>query len=249
MKIITFNIRCADDENGHSVDERAPRLKSILEKYDADIIGFQEVTPKWYEIIKNDYASKYEIFNKFRCHELPESAPILWKKDVFKCLDQGYFWFSETPWVESFGNDVKYHCKRICEWCKFLEIKTGREFYYFNTHFGFGDEYQIQSVDLIKRTADILSAKAFVITGDFNMLPSSAGYKRMTQFYTDVNTLITNYTGTTFHKYGKVNDEHIDYCFINEDTVSAEGYRMIDDKIDGKYPSDHYGILFELNIK
>ena len=37
MKVITFNIRCKDDQGGNSIAERAPRLKTILDKYDADI--------------------------------------------------------------------------------------------------------------------------------------------------------------------------------------------------------------------
>ncbi len=117
MKIITFNVRCANDENDNFIDQRAPRLKAVLDKYDGDVIGFQEVTPYWFDIIQRDYSDEYCIFNKFRSKEKSvEGCTIMWRKDSFTCVDSGYFWFSKTPWVESMGDDARYHCNRICQW-------------------------------------------------------------------------------------------------------------------------------------
>ena len=47
MKVVTFNLRCGNDPNGNSIEERAPRLKAVMDRYDADLVGFQEVTPAW----------------------------------------------------------------------------------------------------------------------------------------------------------------------------------------------------------
>ena len=44
LKVISFNIRCANDPNGHSIAERAPRLAKVTTPFDADIIGLQEVS-------------------------------------------------------------------------------------------------------------------------------------------------------------------------------------------------------------
>ena len=38
LNIVSFNIRCADDENGNSIEERAPRLSKIISDYDVDLI-------------------------------------------------------------------------------------------------------------------------------------------------------------------------------------------------------------------
>ena len=81
MITISFNIRCANDPDGNSIKERAERLKAVLDKYNADIIGFQEATPEWLDIIKKDYGEKYEIFNRYRDSANLESTPILWKKE------------------------------------------------------------------------------------------------------------------------------------------------------------------------
>lgn len=248
MKIITFNIRCADDPDGHSIDERAPRLKEILAKYDPDIVGFQEATPKWLNYITEYYGENYEIFNKYRSSANSESVPIMWKKDKFDCIDKGYFWLTETPWIEYWG-DEKYRYKRICMWVRFVEKATQKEFYYFNTHFGFGDPEQLLSVDLICKTAKLMNAERFAITGDFNMTPESKAYTAMTKQFSDVNMITERDMGTTFHGYGKEGvNEHIDYCFITPETITANGSKVIYDMVDGKYPSDHYGILFDLSL-
>ncbi len=247
MKVITFNIRNADDNNGHSIAERAPRLKTILDKYDGDIVCFQEVTPIWLKIIEEDYFSKYHIFNKFRCKAGPiEGSAILWKKNKFTELDNGYFWFSNTPWVESLGDDYLYHCHRMCQWINLKDNISGKEFYIFNLHFGFGDDYQVQSVNLIKQSVDALEAKNVIITGDFNAQRNSAAHNQMIKFFTDVNDITKKYQGNTYHAYGEEQGKHIDYIFISSDTIKAEDYIVIDDLIDGKYPSDHYGLSIDL---
>ncbi len=248
MKIMSFNIRCVDDPNGHSLEERAPRLKKILDKYNPDVVGFQEVTPKWYELLKADYEEKYVIFNKLRSLiNYPEASTIMWNSQKFDCVDKGYFWFSDTPWVESLGNDEMWHCERICQWVLLEDKQTQKRFYYFNLHFGFGDDYQVESVQLIKKTVDALKAENVIITGDFNMTPVTSGYMEMTKYFKDVNKLTANYSGTTYHAYGAVENEHIDYCFIGGKDLVPVDYKVIDDTVDGKYPSDHYGLLFKID--
>ena len=90
IKLISFNIRNSDDENGHSIEERAPRLMESIKSRDPDIIGIQEYRPKWEHFFENVLSCDYEIFNKYRCDEKPEASPILWKKDKFECLKKGY---------------------------------------------------------------------------------------------------------------------------------------------------------------
>ena len=134
MKVMSFNIRSANDPNGHSFDERAPRLKTIVEKYDPDLIGFQEVVPGWMKHIPDDYGEKYEIFHKYRCETTDiEGCSILWRKGRFECIDKGYFWFSDTPGIVSRGWD-SIGCHRTCMWAKLRDLKDGTEFHFFNTH-------------------------------------------------------------------------------------------------------------------
>ena len=47
LKLFSFNIRCANDPDGHSIEERAPRVRRILDTVRADIIGIQEYRDRW----------------------------------------------------------------------------------------------------------------------------------------------------------------------------------------------------------
>lgn len=246
LKVISFNIRNCDDKNGHSIMERAPRLKTVLDGVDADVIGLQECKSDWEKILDNDYGDKYEIFLVHRGDD--ESIPMLWKKDKFDCVKKGVFWLSDTPDEMSKGWDELYNCYRICMYAILQDKESGDKFCFMNTHYGFGDNCQTDSSDLIYRYSKQLAELPTFITGDFNMTPDSAGYAQMTKYYKDVNKHTLNYVGTTFHNYApETQNEHIDYCFINE-KIKPLSTVLLDQTFDGKYPSDHFGFCFELEI-
>lgn len=249
IKVISFNIRSMDDPNGHSIAERAPRLKKVLEPYDADVIGMQEYVPLWEEHIAREFGDKYEIFNKYRTQTgWIESAPILWKKDKLECIKKGYFWLSDTPEVESRGWDTLPH-NRICTFAILRDRNSGEEFCFMNTHFGFGDECQVKSSALIAKYARELSELPTFVTGDFNMTANSKGYEEITRHLADVNMLTARDMRSTYHGYdlSVERDSHIDYCFVN-DKVTAISQRIIDEVVGGKFPSDHFGIYSEIEI-
>ena len=249
LKVITFNIRCADDVPDNIINKRAPRLKKILDKYDADVIGLQEGTPKWLIHLENYYSDKYEIFNKFRAEREQESAPILWKKDKFELVKKGYFWLSDTPEVESKDWDEVYDCYRMCSYVILKEKESGKLFTYMNTHFGFGDKGQVASTELIYKYSHEISSYPTFITGDFNMTPDTPAYKKMTEYFTDVNAVTAKDWNTTYHGYdlNYPKKEHIDYCFIDSQIKPIDS-SVIYDLVDGKFASDHYGIQFLLEI-
>lgn len=250
LKVVSFNIRNCDDKNGHTRAERAPRLYNIISEADPDVMGLQEIRIPWEEYINKYFGEKYEIFNKYRNETTDvEAAPILWKKEKFQLIDKGYFWLSDTPEIESKGWDEVYDCYRMCSYVILKDKQSGESFTFMNTHYGFGDNCQTASSRLIKEYADKISNLPTFITGDFNMTPTSLGYKEMTKYFTDVNTVTTNYKGTTYHGYNpeSINDKHIDYCFINS-KVTAVSYKVLDKTFDGKFPSDHYGLSIELKV-
>ena len=246
LKVISFNIRCCDDKDGNSISERAPRLSEVTSVYDADIIGFQEFTVPWEKEIEKFYP-EYEMYNKYRSVNELESAPILWKKGMFELLDTGYFWLSDTPEVESRGWDELYNCWRMCQYVILKHIESGKVFTYMNTHYGFGDNGQIKSSKLIYEYSKRISDNPTFVTGDFNMTPDSLGYKEITKYFTDVNGATINDRRTTYHGYGTADNAHIDFCFI-DDKIKPVSFKIIDELVDGKYPTDHYGLYIELDI-
>ena len=250
LHVISFNIRSCSDPNGNAIAERAPRLHAVTAKHDADVIGFQEFTPEWEEYIEAYYSAEYDMFYKYRSHEIDiEASPILWKKDRFACLDHGYFWLSDTPEVESRGWDEVYNCFRMCVYVVLQDKETGERFVFMNTHFGFGDKGQVSSAELIYQYYQKVSAYPTILVGDFNMTPDSPGYTKMCQHFTDVNMVTAKDLRSTYHGYDPENirDKHIDYCFINH-KVTPICQNIMDDLVDGKFPSDHYGLFLKLKF-
>ena len=250
ISVVSFNIRCCDDPNGYSIAERAPRLSKITSNYSADLIGFQEYRPAWESHIEKIYGEEYDIFNKYRSEKIDvESSPILWKKNKFECLKTGYFWLSDTPEMESRGWDELYNCFRMCVYVVLKDKITGKMFTFMNTHFGFGDKGQRNSADLIYEYSKKISQNPTFIVGDFNMKPDSPGYATMTKNFVDVNASTANDFRTTYHGYNPLQNknEHIDYCFVDRSIVPIS-QKIIDDTVDGKFPSDHFGLYIKIEI-
>ena len=249
LDIISFNIRCCDDKNGNSIEERAPRLNKIISRYEPDLIGLQEYRPRWEEHIDKYFGDKYEIFAKYRAESEKEASPMLWRKDKFECIKTGYFWLSDTPDVESKGWDERFDCFRMCVYALLKEKQSGKMFVFMNTHFGFGDDGQIKSVKLIEEYFKKFSSYPAFIVGDFNMTPDDAAYTVMSEKFTDVNSVTNNDLRTTYHGYNpeSIKNQHIDYCFINKN-VKPVSQKIIDDTVDGMFPSDHYGLYIKIEI-
>ena len=76
IKVITFNLRCANDVDGNSIDERAPRLKKVLAPLDADLIGFQEVVPRWMEHLEKEYGEAADVL-RLLLNARPPRCPSL----------------------------------------------------------------------------------------------------------------------------------------------------------------------------
>ena len=249
LNVISFNIRFGDDENGYSIAERAPRLQKVITPYNADVIGFQEYTPLWEEAVKEMFLDNYDFFNKYRTSTgWLESAPILWRKDKFECLKTGYFWLSDTPEVESGGWDEINH-NRICIYAILRDKQSGTEFTFMNTHFGFGDECHKKSVKLILEYSKQISNLPTFITGDFNMLPESEAYGIITRSMSDVNAKTVNDMRSTYHGYNPEENQnvHIDYCFVDSQIAPLHSH-IIDEVVDGKFPSDHYGLFSKIEL-
>lgn len=249
IKVVSFNIRSCGDINGNSIPERAKRLAKIVLPLEADIICFQEYSQWWAPHIDEIFGDRYEMFNKYRAENDFESTPILWRKDKFTCTETGCFWLSDTPHTESKGWDEKYDCFRICLWVILEDKKSGEKFTVFNTHFGFGDKGQVASTNLIYNKSKEISNYPTFITGDFNMTPSSLGYEEMRQHFIDVNAVTVNDLRDTYHGYdlSTSKDAHIDYCFVSN-KIKPISQKMIEETIDGKFPSDHFGLLVNIEI-
>lgn len=244
MKLMSFNIRCANDPDGHSIPERAPRVAEMLRAYAPDIVGFQEYHVRWdasWHLVEDPAYGQLKVDRGDG-----EGLVLWWRKDKFCVPEQGHFWFADDPRMPSVERDEKYHKPRICAWMRLQDRQSGKVFAYMNVHYGFGPEGHIKNAKLLESFAEKLACPV-VIAGDFNMSPGTPGYLAMTARFTDVNAAAANAEEFTYHGYGLCEPRLLDYCFV-QGGVKPVSCEILRDSFAGKYPSDHYPILMQLEI-
>ncbi len=90
IKVLSQNLRCADDPNGNSIGERARRFKQLFEEYQPDLLGTQETTAGWNNYLKKFGGSEYGMVGCSRDGREATSGEwntILYRKDRFELLD------------------------------------------------------------------------------------------------------------------------------------------------------------------
>ncbi|MBQ8893781.1 MAG: endonuclease/exonuclease/phosphatase family protein [Clostridia bacterium] len=252
LKILDYNIRCADDGEGKMIADRAPRFKKLVEKYQPDLMGLQEASPKWIDYLsQNLVGSTYSMKYQYRAEDSKEAQPILWNKNKFEVLDDGYFWLSDTPEVASKGWGSDHY--RGCTWIKFKVKATGEIFIFMNTHLTGTNTASTNSANLITKRAAAMGGfddHAVFLTGDFNLPPHSVGYITLTSAFVDVNDALGFNSAYTNNGYNDREDKHKDnwikdYVMCSEAHVLPLKYSVLNENIDGGWISDHRGLYVE----
>ncbi|MBQ6823645.1 MAG: endonuclease/exonuclease/phosphatase family protein [Clostridia bacterium] len=250
LKIVDYNVRCVDDGPNKLIEERAARFEVLMDRLDPDIMGLQEVTPRWLDYLTENFTDEYDYIHRWRAASSQEGTPVFWKKDKFKKLDSGYFWLSDTPSKESKADNWGAECYRICMWVKLRVKATGKDFLFFNTHFDFkNDTCHVNSAKVVITEAVKLKAfskYAIFCTGDYNMGPKGKGYTAMYEKFADINADLNNDKSPTTNGYNEESGGGIiDYCFYSPKLVQPLKYQVLNEEINGGYISDHRGLYIE----
>ena len=123
-----------------------------------------------------------------------------------------------------------------------------------------------QQIEVLKELLDPFSLYPIIIGGDFNAKPTSNAISVLTSGtrYVDatlvadttIYTLPDNATHPTLCRtsgtdpYTVLNDSanQIDYLFVTKDSITVQKFEEWDNKINGKYPSDHIPVCAEITI-
>lgn len=254
IKIMSFNIRTLtlEDNPINNWENRKEDVLSTILKYDADLIGFQELKQSQYNFLQQNLTA-YNFYGVDRIGpNLSESVAIFYKKDRFELLSYKTFWLSETPDVVSMGWDAGV--QRTCTVMKFKDIISGEVITHINTHFdNRGEIARANSADMILDEVSKTEG-AFVVTGDFNLSEGSEVYNHLTETLDDTKYLAPegmSDSGGTTQSFGLSSPTlPIDYVFINKDYFDTLSYSIIRDTDgEGNYPSDHFPLIVELQYK
>lgn len=255
VNIATYNLRMNTERDGENAwSKRKENVKALLRYHEFDIFGTQEgFIGQIRDILE---LPEYAYIGKGRDDgkESGEHSAIIYRKDRFRLLDSGDFWLSETPDKPGKGWDAKC-CNRIASWGKFKDLKTKKEFYFFNVHFDHeGVVARKESGKLmVQKINEIAGNKTVILTGDFNSTPETEQIKTLGSNLGDA------YAVTQQPPYGPVGTfnsfrfdaelkDRIDYIFVSKN-IDVIKYGVLSDAKDKRYPSDHLPVAVKAVIR
>ena len=251
MTVGSFNIRCPGDKAPNTWEERIPRIVKVLDQYDFDIVGLQEVAAKQLDMLLKK--TRYKSIGVARDDGIRkgEFSCIFYRKDRFEKISYGTFWLSETP--DKVGSiSWKSACRRICTWAKFRDRKTDKVFFFFNTHLDHRSaEARLEGTRLIlNRIREIAGDAPVILTGDFN---HNFGEPYQLTVKTLQDAWVTGKgpeARATFSGYResrlKESSACIDYIFISPG-IRVDRILCAHDRFDG-FPSDHDPVVATVRL-
>lgn len=245
LKVVSYNIRLMKGPDGDNAWEfRKEASPAMIEAVAPDVFGVQEAFKEQEEYLLEN-CKNYQCVGVGRDDGVDqgERMSIFWNTKTVEMKEWGTIWLSETPDVPSKGWDAA--CRRTATWGFFKMKKSGKEFFFVNTHLDHkGIEARREGLALVReelarRNPDGLP---MVLTGDFNIKQTDSLIVNFSQVMKNsrTNAEVTDTLGT-FHGWGKTS-AIIDYIFY--DGFSAcRSYKTLTDTYAGKaYISDHYPI-------
>ncbi len=255
VKVLSMNL----DANEATASARVKLMAPLLLSFDPDSIGVQECRGGWISLLKRNFLSKgyarvgvdagggLDAANGFF------ATYILYKEDKFNLIDSGTFWLSQTPDVPSkYGPTVDTN--RTCTWALLEDKETGFRYVHMNCHLDWMDMSvnQIQ-VEMIREQIERFEAMGYPVFagGDYNCDEGTDSYYKMldSDVVADSKKIAEKANDiATYPSYGDYDvydpkERPIDYFFVTKEHMTVKEYRVVDEKPDGEYISDHFPVF------
>lgn len=251
--IMTYNIRLSADDGANKWSNRSADNLKMLEYYSPDLIGMQEACPDQLADLDANLTDYGRVgVGRDDGKKKGEHCPIFYNKKRFVLIKSGNFALSTTPTVYGVkGWDAAY--PRIATWAILKDRKTGRKIAYFNTHLdNEGTVARREGIKLVLEKAKKLAPNLpLLVSGDFNCtdvtgpfdILNAAGLKSIYQL-----SPVVYGPKWSYHDYGRAKPEELellDYVFVSK-AFDVKRARVIQDKPEGHYLSDHYPVIAQI---
>ena len=251
LKVMSYNIRMGAAKDGtNSWEYRYPATALMLEDQKPDVFGVQEAFKYQIRFIEDNFTD-YDCVGVGRDDgkEKGEFMSIFWNKKTVKMVKWGTFWLSETPDKPSKGWDAA--CYRTATWALMKDKKTGKKFYFVNTHLDHkGAEAQKNGLMLIIDKIASINPQGYpmVLTGDFNIKPNNPAIAELDKKMSSARNIAEKTDkNRTFNNWGKAADDMIiDYIYVSGFSSCPEYQTVTKSYFNKKYVSDHYPIFARL---
>ncbi len=261
LRVVTMNAHYillnADDDDPWSVagwQQRRGAMVQVLDDLDADLIALQELESFQrgddgsINLARDDLMAAMPRFGLAASgdwQQFPSTQPILYRRDRLQLLDQGWFFFSDTPDV-IYSRTFNGSFPAFASWAWFQDRRDGTRLRVVNVHLDFrSGQNRLQSARLIAaRIAPWLEDGDHVaLAGDLNALADS----KTVDILTDAGLQLTAARGSSFHFNRGLNlFGAIDHVLHDCGTGLTDRPVAVRQRPGGQWPSDHYPVLAQL---
>ena len=255
---MSFNVKTNNSNKSLVID--------VIRANNPYVFGVQEADSSWMSYLKSQLGSTYTCVGVERGGGIfnsgSEHSAIFFHTDMFNLVEGGTKWLSQTPDVASKYSDgtntANYN--RIMTYVVLERKSDGARFIYVNTHLdnnGNNDGTAAENVrkgqvEILLQQIQVLYGKygnlPTVVSGDFNTqgVNNTASYKAMLAGgFTDSSKVAVEADDKrTFNGNEDSGKVIFDYIFVSADWADdVETYKVCEEKIDGKWISDHNAII------
>jgi endonuclease/exonuclease/phosphatase family metal-dependent hydrolase len=236
-------------------EQRREAVLVVLRRGDADIIGFQEmetfVGSHWNQNNEQldwvlTHFPEYGVTAVGDPRHYPSTQPILYRKSRFQALDQGFFFFSSNP-DQLYSRPWKGRFPAFSSWARLKYRESGISLYVYNLHFDYSSlQNRLNSARLL---VDRIASRehpedGVIVLGDFN----SPHFFRPVRIVAAAGLTVAETRGSTFHfNRGITVQPAIDHVLYSN-AFTHMGTQVIRDRIDSRWPSDHFPLFVTLLI-
>jgi len=259
LRVMTFNVHYlhVSDKGLSGWEKRRGAVTDMIDDLAPDIIAFQEMESfggghssdkniqlDW--VLSQHPGFKAAAFSE-SSRDFPITQPILYKQDLFDFVDQGFFFFSETPDV-IYSRTFNGSYPAFCSWSTLREKSSGKSFTVFNVHTDFSSgSNRVKSIDLIAKRIRprVQAGEAVLLLGDLN----ASNKSKIAKTLKSIPLRFVEDSGSTFHFNKGINlTPAIDHILHTQQFTPTGKVTVWRKKYDGVWPGDHYPVFADLNF-
>ncbi|WP_375264403.1 endonuclease/exonuclease/phosphatase family protein [Planktotalea sp.] len=237
-------------------ERRKDAMDAAFKTIDADLFAFQEMESfdfgsdpninlarDWLTAQNPDYAlaahGPADVF--------PPTQPIFYRKERLNMVDQGWFFFSDTPDV-IYSRTFNGSYPAFASWALMEDRQSGSRFYAINLHFEFksASNRQLSAALVADRIAPSIKAGTpVVMLGDLNARKGAKTFKILES----AGITFAPIAGSTYHLNRGANlFGAIDHIGVANGPAPVRPPVVLRKSFDGVWPSDHYPVALDLRL-
>lgn len=263
LRVATYNVHyivLSEQTGSWSVgdwDVRKGPLDLAFKAIDADVVGFQEMESFAHgsdgsvNLARDWLAARnpsYGVAANGDWRNFPSTQPIFYRRERLALVDQGWFFFSETPDV-IYSRTFDGSYPAFASWAQFEKRDGGARFRIVNFHFDYssGSNQRRSAALVAERIAPWIEAgeRVFVI-GDVNDDQDSVPAQAMAE----AGVTFMPVEGATWHwDMGLNMTGPVDHLAYSDGIEPVGRPVVVRRKFAGEWPTDHYPVVGDFRLE